>query len=120
MSEITLEKLGEGAVSEMFSEAVQKVVDNVLDLNTEARAKRSIVLKMTICPSENRNCATIQVEITPKFAPDKAFATRAMMGRDKHTGMGQMAEYTNRQLFDDDGVPAEEETKITVMKRREG
>lgn len=55
MSEkLSLVNLGGGAAVEMFDEALEKVLENILDPNTEAKTKRVITLKMTISPAENR------------------------------------------------------------------
>lgn len=113
---ISLTNIGDGAAVEMFDEALGKILENILDINTDAKTKRVITLKMTISPAENRDCSAIGIEVVPKFAPDKAFETQALMGRDEHTGMAKMAEYSNRKLFDDDGGPVNVETKMRAVK----
>ncbi|EJI7260799.1 hypothetical protein NFX11_001939, partial [Enterococcus faecalis] len=40
---LDLSTIGEGALQERFIASMEKVIENILDLNTEATKKRSVV-----------------------------------------------------------------------------
>lgn len=79
---INLDKLAEGAVGEKFNNALKEVTKNILDPNTKATAKRTITLKLTFEPGEDREIADVTVDYSTKLAPVKGVATRFVIGTD--------------------------------------
>lgn len=79
--EVTLENLGGGAASERFTDAMREVVENVQDPNTDAKAKRRVVLTATIAPSEDREGAILSFDVQTKLASPKPQAGLIYMGR---------------------------------------
>lgn len=71
LNQMTLANLGGGAAVERFQEELQKVITNILDPNTEAQAKRSVVLKVTIKP-EKIACEDNPDQLTIDDFVDKA------------------------------------------------
>lgn len=78
----SVDKLLGGAVVEMFSEAMVAVAENVLDPNTPPKAKRKIVLELTIEPDEERDIANMSAVVKKTLAPRIA-AGRFIFGRDR-------------------------------------
>jgi hypothetical protein len=68
---ITLDTLNGGAPIELFQEAWKKLVENVADENTKPNAVRSITLKVSVKPSEDRGRAETMVEVKENLAPMK-------------------------------------------------
>ena len=69
--EISLANLIGGAVEERFQRALNRVVDNVLDINTDPKKKRKIRIDIGFKPAETRTAATIEVGIETTLAADK-------------------------------------------------
>ncbi|HEY9734904.1 MAG TPA: hypothetical protein V6D06_01435 [Trichocoleus sp.] len=91
---ISLENLCRGAAIERFNEELQKVLRNIVDPNTPARAKRCITLKVVIAPSEERDFATIAVTATSKTADPMPVTTSVMIG--SSGGLVGATELSNR------------------------
>jgi hypothetical protein len=81
-NELTLANIGGGAAVEKFAEELDRVIENILDPNTEAKAKRKIVLEVCIAPNHERGFGAITISSVAKLAPTTAYATRAYFGRD--------------------------------------
>jgi len=87
MSVLTsLETLNNGAAIELFNKVLEKVNENILDDNTEAKKKRVITLKVEITPNEERNFCTTSVQCDCKLQPIKAHESAINMFHDKRTG----------------------------------
>ena len=99
---ISLETLGQGAAVELFSEELQKVLDNVLDPNTKATAVRSVTLKFIVKPDEDRTFASTALECTAKLAPTRPVGVPIYIG--KHAGLAVATERDTRQLAFEDNV----------------
>jgi len=82
LEKISLETLGEGVVEEIFGREFVKVLENVLDINTEAKKKRTITLKFTFEPNEDRNMMRIWVDPGSTLAPQTGYASQAFIGRE--------------------------------------
>lgn len=80
----SLDKLMSGAVSERFSDELKRVLENVLDPNTDAKKARKVQLTVTIKPNEKRNVANFSVEAKSTLAPPVPVATSVYIGKDKN------------------------------------
>jgi len=85
MSQITLANIGGGAAVEKFEDELKKVVENILDPNTEPNAKRTIVLTVTIKPTKDRTHGPVTVSAVSKLAPTMTYGTVAYFGMDGET-----------------------------------
>lgn len=65
---LTLANLGDGAAEEMFQDELKKVVGNCLDPNTVRKAKRTVTIKVTMEPNQDRNECSVAVEVVSKGA----------------------------------------------------
>lgn len=50
---LTLASMCAGGVQERIDRALAKISDNILDLNTDAKKKRVLDVKITLTPSED-------------------------------------------------------------------
>ena len=93
---ISLESIGSGAAVERFKLALNDVLDNILDPNTDAKKARSITLKITMKPDENREFSKAEISVATALAPITPVKTQFFIGRD-NTGHGVATEYNPQQ-----------------------
>lgn len=93
---VTLASLRGGAAVEMFDAELQRVLDNIMDRNTVATAKREVTLKVVIIPGHDRGVAKVEIFCTPKLAPAMSCASQFYLGNDK--GKAVAFEYDPQQL----------------------
>lgn len=78
---LTLANMAGGAAVELFESELARVVENILDPNTDAETKRTIVLKVTIKPDESRRECSLRVEASSKIAAGKPAGGVVFVGR---------------------------------------
>lgn len=105
MNEINLQDLVGGAFQEKFQNSFEKVLENMLDLNTPFSAKRSINIKISFTQNEQRDDIKAQIDFTEKLAPDNSLETSFAFGKDIRTGKIEAHEYgkqiKGQMSFDD-------------------
>ena len=98
---------------------LEKVFDNILDLNTEPKAKRKITITLTMSSNEERTVVNTVMDVKSKLAPQSGVATTILVGRDYDTGQlhanelkssipGQMYFDENGEIRTDIGQPVAE------------
>jgi hypothetical protein len=92
---INLTNLAGGAAEEMFRDEWQKILDNIVDPNTQPKTPRELVLKVRITPDEDRQIGDIMITCTSKTSPVRSFVTRCVFG--KIGKRGEARELQNRQ-----------------------
>lgn len=114
---VSLETLGQGAAVERFNLALQDVLNNVQDPNTDPKKARTVTMKVTVKPSADREVGTLAVDVVSKLAPIAPFDVRVFMGRGKD-GKGYATEYHSQQagLFTEP-VPEAENVKHFEIKK---
>lgn len=65
---ITIASIGNGALLELFDDAMRKVIRNVADVNTDPKKPRRINMAVTITPDEDRGVGFATIEVTTKLA----------------------------------------------------
>ena len=58
-----------GAIQERVDREVGKVVENILDVNTDPVAKRKVVLTIELQPDENRQAIKMKANVKSALAP---------------------------------------------------
>ncbi|SEG56009.1 hypothetical protein SAMN05421819_3538 [Bryocella elongata] len=71
-----------GALIEAFDLKLAEVLANVMDVNTEARAKRVITLKVTIVPKDDRVTLDVQIDPSVNLAPLRPSNSKIFIGKD--------------------------------------
>lgn len=89
---LDLEGMAKGEVYEDIEAELTKVANNIMDLNTEAKIKRSLTIKIDYVPNESRDALDTSVQVTSKLAPRKRAETTTLVGRDPNTGFAVMKE----------------------------
>lgn len=62
-------QMARGAIQERVDYEVGRVVDNILDVNTDATAKRKITLTIEMKPDENRQIIQMKASAKSALAP---------------------------------------------------
>ncbi|HEL2598876.1 hypothetical protein ACYKKI_03675 [Streptococcus suis] len=116
---LDLSHIADGGLQEKLDHELEKVFDNILDLNTEAKAKRKVTITLTMSANEERTVVDTVMDVKSKLAPQNGVATTILVGRDYDTGRvhanelkssvpGQMYFDDDAQLRTDTGQPVEE------------
>lgn len=101
-----LENIGLGAVSEKFDDELLKVIDNILDMNTESKTVRKINIELKIKPNpEDRELCEMEAVVSSKLAPTKTLVSTLRVGRSEHGEVNAVENVPHQQgLFDDPPV----------------
>ena len=115
INEMQLATMKQGAVAEQFNDALQRVLENVVDPNTKAEAVRAVTLKVTLKPDEERDMMIIKASVTAKLASADELTSRAFI---VHTREGvKAAEHDpNQGNLYDEPAEADDAPSITVVK----
>lgn len=65
---VNLINLGNGTAVERFDHELQKVLNNIKDVNTDAKKSRSVSLKVTFLPHGDRSGMQVIVDCSSKLA----------------------------------------------------
>lgn len=83
----SLLQMAKGAIQERVDYEVSRVVDNILDMNTEAKVKRKVVLNIMMVPDEDRQVVKIEASAKSTLAPVVPVGTSLVITSD---GNGEM------------------------------
>lgn len=86
MKHINMEEFANGAFTEQINRELKKVTENIQDPNTDAKAKRRIVVSIELKPNDARNFTTISIHADSKLAPALGAVTALNMGKNLKTG----------------------------------
>ena len=85
--DLKLDNIGLGAVSEKFNIELARVIENIVDYNTEAKIQRSITIQLKIKPDiENRESCTMEAIVSSKLAQARAHISTLNVGINRVTG----------------------------------
>jgi hypothetical protein len=79
---VDIVSLGRGAAVELFNDELNRVLTNILDPNTDAKALRSLTLTVKFKPSEDRDLAGVTMEVKSKLASPKGVGTVVFIGKE--------------------------------------
>ena len=89
----SLLEMAGGAIMERVDFELSRVVDNILDPNTEAKVKRQIQLTVTLEPSDDRRMISVSAQAKTKLAPTTPVKTALCFASGKD-GEAVLAEMT--------------------------
>lgn len=92
---VTLVTIADGAALELFHKALRDVLQNIDDPNTDAEARRSIVLQFNFTTDDERRMAPVEVKCSTKLAGIKGASTMLYVGR--HHGELVAVEHNPKQ-----------------------
>lgn len=97
---VTLATLAGGAAMELFDNELAKVVENILDLNTEPDQVRKVVLEVRLKPDGSRKNAAVYVQVSSKIGPFKGCGTMFYFGKHKGRAFAIESNPDQGRLFD--------------------
>jgi hypothetical protein len=109
--EVTLSNLCGGAIEEVFQREFAEVLSNIGDINTDAEAKRKIVLEFTLEPFQDRSGAQVTFACKSKTVPVNAVKGTVFLQR-RGTGMVAVPHDPKQiRLFDGKSAAANDKDK---------
>src|SRR5690625_6548944 len=81
--DLPLSDLANGAIQEKLDYELNKVFDNIHDLNTKAQDKRGVTIKLEFKPDENRQTVSVDSSFTTKLANVEGVST--IVRSEEHT-----------------------------------
>lgn len=97
MEKLNISNLAGGAVVEQFDIELQKVLENIADLNVDAVKARQINVKITFKPSKNRAIASINIQAKSSLVPINPLETNIYIDKDRN-GQIVAEEFGNGQV----------------------
>ena len=111
---VSLETIAEGAAVAKFNRELQRVLDNIADPNTPARAKRAVTLTVSFRPDQDRKRADVDIEVKPSLAQDRPADTTVWFGKRDGKNVAAEANPNQGMLFD-----KKEPVRIVALQRKE-
>lgn len=126
---LTLASMCAGGVQERIDRALAKISDNILDLNTDAKKKRVLDVKITLTPNEDdREDVSVEVQTSVKLVPEMGLKTQLFINKDFRSGVTTLTEHSKGAIkgqltLDDCGMsmnPEEDEEERPVTAEELG
>lgn len=94
-------QMAKGAIQERVDYEMRRVVDNILDENTKATAKRKITLTVELIPDDERQKINVSVVAKSALAPTNPIATSLYIAGDARGEMviAEMVPQVPGQMF---------------------
>lgn len=106
--EISVFDLMDGAVKERAALVLQQVMENINDPNTDPCKARTLTVKFTFAPNEERDDVQVKTMVDCKLQPIKDVTTKIMLGRqDGHMVAVEQPKAIPGQLNMSGGVQAD-------------
>lgn len=114
--EVSVFELAKGAIMEQIETETGKIMQNIIDPNTEAKVARKLTVTVTFKPDENREMASVSAQAKSTLAPVKPISTSIFVDTDKD-GNPVAAEWTRNDpnqlhMFEDQ----EPENKVLKLR----
>lgn len=77
---IMFEEFANGGMAELLNKEINRVMENIHNLDTKATNKRAVELKINFTPNEERDDILIDIEAKSKLAPVRAISTKMATG----------------------------------------
>lgn len=91
---IELANFAGGAVEELFKNDLEKVIDNIADINTSDKAARKLTIEFKFVPMEGRDLVGVEVKTKTTLAPTEGTKTKMVLNTDGDVLVA--AEYNNQ------------------------
>lgn len=94
VNKIALASFASGAVEELFKNDLEKVIDNIADLNTSDKAARKLTIEFKFVPMEGRDLVGVEVKTKTTLAPTEGTKTKMVINTEGNVLVA--AEYSNQ------------------------
>lgn len=129
---VNLAELANGGLQEKVDLEIEKIVKNILDLNTESKKARKLNIGIEFKPAdEQRNTINTTIQVKSTLAPQVGVATTLLVGKDtknnkivanelKSGAVGQTYfDETDSTLKDDTGNPIDTDNSHVIDFRKD-
>jgi hypothetical protein len=99
---VSLATLNSGAAIEQFDNELDAVLQNILDPNTKAEAKREVILRIIIQPAENRRHGDVTIAVSSKLAPPQETKTVFFFGNKKGHAVAAERDLNQMSFLDEE------------------
>lgn len=89
---INIGNICEGAALEAFDASLAKIIANIMDQNTEAKAKREMRLVISFHPKDDRTQINCQFDCSEKLAGMIPATSKLFIGKDAEGGLHALTE----------------------------
>lgn len=100
----TLSTIKDNGLEEVFQVELEKVLENIGDLNTKAVKERTIDIKLKFKPTNDRDDIRISFEVKSKLAPYEEQTTSVYIGKED----GTLVAYEHEKGVLKNQIPLEE------------
>ena len=116
---LTVDSLAGGGAVERLHRAIDEALENILDPNTAAKKTRTVTLKMTIKPNEQRNMGEVTVATSVALCPPQPLETSIIIDKDR-TGRAVASELMTGESPGSVPLPdMHPDGKITIIERKQ-
>lgn len=130
MRHFNLETFAGGELSRQINRDIESVMRNVVDPNTDVKAKRKITVTIEFKPNEQRNFITTNVNSKPTLAPALGAVTALGVQQDLTSGAIDVAEIGSKMpeatvkvegktVDTETGEIMEKGSKVVDLRKRE-
>lgn len=108
MTGMSLKSIGNGAAIELFDVELKRALENIMDPNTEPKKARTITLKVTLKPDEEREYASITIQAVSSLAPIQPYSSHCFLGKDRNgvVATEHNPKQLNMDLYRVDEIPS--------------
>lgn len=85
-------EMARGAFKERADYEMARVVDNILDVNTKATAKRTVTITLELTPDDKRSNVGVSVVVKSKLAATNPVTTNLYIAGENSKGQVQVVE----------------------------
>jgi hypothetical protein len=104
---VSLSNIANGHAVQIFDHNMRKVLENIKDPNTSAKAVRSITLKVDFMPYPDRNGSEVKISVSSRMAPVSSVNSTVFLGAGEN-GLQAYSNDTRQQALP---LSTEEEKK---------
>ncbi len=108
---LSLEQLDDGGAVEAVNHEIQKILENLLDPNTEPKKERKVTLEIRLKGDEKRNICSLDYQAKSNLAPLKAQSVQVLVDRDK-SGRAVASEFRGERR---EPLPTQGKGKVREM-----
>ncbi|WML38678.1 replication terminator protein [Neobacillus sp. OS1-2] len=120
---VDLNTFANGALAERFNQELQKVMNNVVDPNTDPNKVRKVTMTVSISSDDNRELSDVSVQVKSTLVPAKNIQTKIIMdydGQGKVTGAELKSGAKGQTFIDQEGgVSDDKGNKIIDLRQQQ-
>lgn len=97
---VTLNTIGGGALAELFTVELARILANISDPNTDPAAKRVLTMQVSFKPNRDRDVADVRLTCSSKLAGILTVSSQLFMGRQNGKLIAVESDPRQSNLFD--------------------